>query len=360
MFSSDIRPRDYGGVLGNEKVIDILKSDKQKINTLFWGEAGCGKTTLALIYGGEDCKYIDASVISLSEIKSLRGVVILDEIEALDARAQRALLYNIENGLVTVIGTTNEHPGYFQKGLRSRLRCLNIEYPGDELILERISIILYNYGYEDIDKENLLRIIHQYHDVRKCMDELGNIISGNKINYDIKYNGYNVEELKSALQKSIRGSDVDASCLYASKLMEMQEMDLLIRRLRVIVSEDIGLANPNAVLVVNALLDNANKVGYKEGMFPIMEAVAFMALQPKSNSMHTIIDNLKNIGYISVPDHIKYVHPIGYKYPHDYDNNWVKQNYMPNGLENITIYKPGINKVEKSYYDYWKKVKYND
>ena len=251
---------------------------------------------------------------------------------------------------------TNEHPGYFQQGLRSRLRCLNVVYPGDDLVLERIKVILYNYGY-DIDEKSLLRVINQYHDVRKCMDELGSILSGNKININATYNGYNVEELKSALQKSIRGSDVDASCIYASKLMEMQQMDLLIRRLRVIVSEDIGLANPNAVLIVNALLDNATKVGYKEGMFPIMEAVAYMALQPKSNSIHTIIDNVKDIGHITVPNHIKYVHPIGYKYPHDYTNNWVEQSYMPNEVKDKRVYIPGKNKMEKSYYDYWNNIK---
>lgn len=175
----------------------------------------------------------------------------------------------------------------------------------------------------------------------------------------------------SALQKSIRGSDPDAAVHYLARLIKSGNLQSIIRRLSVIVAEDIGLAHPNALGVVNSGVELALKVGLPEASLILSELVIYLATLPKSNSAYLAISRAmndiesKNIG--DVPKHLKDAHYSGakslgvggYKYPHDYENNYIKQQYMPDNLIDAKYYNPQNNKYENSIKYYWENVKNN-
>jgi putative ATPase len=169
-----------------------------------------------------------------------------------------------------------------------------------------------------------------------------------------------IESLKSAVQKSIRGSDPDAACLYAYELLQNNGLEILCRRLRVIVSEDIGLTDPTSVTIVSGLIDNALNLGMPEARIPVIEAVLYMSLQPKSNSVMQVLSNLSSLDLNKAvpPSNISSEYAHGYIYPHDFPNHYVAQNYMPENLVGTKVYNPDSPGAwESARLSYWNKLK---
>ena len=176
-------------------------------------------------------------------------------------------------------------------------------------------------------------------------------------------------DLLSALQKSIRGSDPDAACHYLARILEGGDLISACRRLMVIACEDVGLAYPQIIPIVKACVDAANMLGLPEARIPLGDAAVLMATSPKSNSAHIAFDkalaDVKKGGFGDFPRHLQNVHADtytqeqeqGYMYPHDYPNHWVRQTYLPTGLQGVTYYEYGPNKLEQAAKAYWDQIK---
>ncbi|GFZ31503.1 hypothetical protein CSC2_20290 [Clostridium zeae] len=186
-------------------------------------------------------------------------------------------------------------------------------------------------------------------------------------NYDMS--GDSHYDILSAFQKSIRGSDADAAVHYLARLVKAGDIQSICRRLMVIASEDIGLAYPNAAMIVKSCVDSANMLGFPEARIPLAQATLVLATAPKSNSVVCAIDaalqDIEQVNIGDIPVHLKDAHysvakalgrGIEYKYPHNYENNYIKQQYLPDNLKSRNYYVPGKNKNEKVIFDYWKKV----
>jgi putative ATPase len=181
--------------------------------------------------------------------------------------------------------------------------------------------------------------------------------------------GDNHYDLLSALQKSIRGSDPDAACHYLARLLEAGQMQSACRRLMVIAAEDVGLAFPQIIPIVNACVDMALKLGMPEARIPLGDAAVLMATSPKSNSGHIALDmaleDVRKGRGLGFPRQLQNVHADtytqerdqGYKYPHDYPGHWVKQQYLPDDIANAKYYEYGPNKLEQAAKQYWDAIK---
>ena len=177
-------------------------------------------------------------------------------------------------------------------------------------------------------------------------------------------------DILSAFQKSIRGSDADAAIHYLARLIKAGDLISICRRLQVIAAEDIGLAYPQASLIVKSLVDSARELGFPEARIPLAEATILLATSPKSNSAYLAIDSalndLENMTIGDIPKYLKDAHYSGackmgrgieYKYPHSYPNHYIQQQYLPNNIKDRTYYEYGDNKFERAIKDYWDRVK---
>jgi len=392
-------------ILGKGKPLYNLIVSKKIPNCILYGPPGTGKTTLANIMANySDRKFykLNATTASVKDIQEItesldsllnyNGVVIyIDELQHFSKKQQQALLEFIENGRVTLIASTTENP-YFAIHKAILSRCNIFQFQSltiEETIegLEKAIKRLINDGIEveyTIDALKYISEISQG-DYRKAYNILELAINSqlNKVkNINIEYieslsqshiradaSGDEYYNFLSALQKSIRGSDADAAVHYLARLIKSGNLQAIIRRISVIAAEDIGLAHPNALTVINSGVELALKVGLPEASLILSELVIYLATLPKSNSAYLAIskamsdlDN-KNIG--DVPKHLKDAHYSGaknlgvggYKYPHDYENNYVSQQYLPDNLEGIKYYNPQNNKYENSIKNYWENVK---
>lgn len=362
-LSETMRPFHYEMVLGNKELVERLKTEKDKKSTILYGNTGCGKSTLARLYL-PSAKVYNGCTISNDEIRCMRREVIIDEIHSMNRSKQQMLGELIETRKCIIVGTTLENP-YFSlhPTVRTRMRMFEVQFPPIEEVVELVNKIMAK-RMKTIDESATRYLCDKYGDLRKIIDTIQLLRDSDKTHItiddlgEIEYTGNNsMESLKSALQKSIRGSDPDASVLYANALLDLGYLEEMCRRLRVIVSEDIGLANPNAIMISNALIENALSLGMPECKFPIIELVIFLAIQPKSGSVHEAINKAKECGVFTVPSHIATVHPKNYKYPHNYPNNYCEQEYMPIELRDKKLYYPGNNKIEQGYKEYWDKIK---
>lgn len=375
------KPSDYNQVIGHSKAKKIL-TNSQPFSVIFKGKAGIGKSTLANIYlqslpmetyraFGAD---LTADLIhNLTAKARIAGPIslLLDEIQYLSKKQQSMFLDEVERGKLLFIATTTEsiqhavHPG-----LASRCRILYLEPPSaDEIKNLLVSTLMVDRKTADI--QVLERIAScSGGDVRKALIELSvlaDAASGQHISAELYEEvgsktiaAVTVEEYKSALQKSIRGSDVDAASVYALALLKIGELEALCRRLLVIVSEDIGLASANAIPLVTSCVNNALMLGLPEARYPILHAIVWLCLQPKSNSLGLLYQRYEqHFGeeLIEPPSHIRYANARGYAYPHAYPSHWVRQQYMPDGFEKINLYEPGENRIEQEYARYWRNVK---
>ena len=366
-------------LLGKDKIIYNLVKNKKLFSMILYGKPGIGKTSIANAIVKElDLNYhfLNATAskkedfeLVINESKLYNDVIlIVDEIHRMNKDKQDLLLPYIENGKIILIGLTTSNPYHrINPAIRSRCQIFELKDLTNEDILKGLKKGTKYLEDIKINKEclnyitnlsngdlryalNLLEIAY-YSSPDKTIDMelLKNINSKPAFFTDKDETGH--YDLLSALQKSIRGSDVDASLHYTARLIEQGDLDSLYRRLSVIAYEDIGLANPGIGPRLDSAINAAERVGLPEARIPLGEIVTEMALSPKSNSTYLAIDEAINDirkGLTGpIPENIR-IDTKTYKYPHNYPNDYVKQNYMPDKLKNKVYYHPKNNKIEQN------------
>lgn len=399
-------------ILGKNKILDRIIKSGHISNMIFYGPPGTGKTTVANIIAkkaGKRFYKLNATNASLKDIQDItkeldtflgmNGVVLyLDEIQNFNKKQQQSLLEYIEDGRITLIASTTENPYfYIFKAILSRSTIFEFKPVGEKDIKKALdrAITLRSKEYNEIcikvtneAKEYLAAYCNG--DVRKALNGLEVALNSTKPNDDkeilidleaakdstqskviaFDMDGDSHYDILSAFQKSIRGSDADGAIHYLARLIKGGDLISICRRLQVIASEDIGLAYPQAAFIVKSLVDSARELGFPEARIPLAEATILLATSPKSNSSYVAIDraldDLENITIDDIPMHLKDAHyggasklgrGIEYKYPHQYENHYVKQQYLPENIKNKVYYEYGDNKIEKTMKEYWSRIK---
>ena len=385
LLANDIRPIKLNDVygqnhlIGEGKILTNLVKNKKLFSMIFYGNPGCGKTSIANALVNElnmPYRMLNAVInkktdfdIVIEEAK-MNGqmILIIDEIHRMNKDKQDILLPYLENGKIIMIGLTTSNPYHsINPAIRSRCQIFEVKSLKPEDIvkilikakdnLEGIQIddncinILSSSSNGDVRSAlNLLEMAYYSSTDHIITEDVLKSINAKPIIY-IDKNDDNYYNSISALQKSIRGSDVDAAVYYLGVLLEAQDLDIIFRRLSVIAYEDIGLANPSIGPKLDAAINAATRVGFPECIIPLSEIVIEMALSPKSNSAYLAIDKAlttirtKNCG--SVPKHI-HTNSKDYLYPHNYKNSWVKQQYLPDNIKNEKFYYPKNNAYENN------------
>ncbi len=373
---SDIKGQDH--LVGKDGIITNLIKNKKMFSIILYGNPGTGKTSIAYAIANElkiDYRVLNATVnnktdidIVIEEARMNNGMLlIMDEIHRLDKGKQDLLLPHIESGLITLIGLTTSNPYYsINPAIRSRVQIFEVKPLKEEdmiKILKNASkdlkdikvnekTLKYISAISNGDARSAINTLEMayYIDKNVTIDLLQRInkkpaIMGDK-------NGNSHYELLSAFQKSIRGSDVNASLYYLGMLLEIGDLDSIFRRMSVIAYEDIGLANPGIGPKVHAAIETVKLLGMPEGRIPLSDVIIEMALSPKSNSGIMAIDKVLsdiNSGKTGeVPKHINSeMNPL-YKYPHNYPKAWVNQQYLPDNIKDSIYYSPNNNAYENN------------
>ncbi|MCI7241916.1 MAG: replication-associated recombination protein A [Bacilli bacterium] len=385
LLAIKLRPNKISDIVGQQhlvgenKIIYNLVKNKKLFSMILYGNPGIGKTSIALAIVNElglKHRVLNAVInnkkdfdVVIEEAKMYNGMVlVLDEIHRMNKDKQDLLLPYLESGLITLIGMTTSNPYHsINPAIRSRCQLFELLPLNEDDIIQALhkvkeKNILPNLIIEDDaikyiarvsgndlrSSYNLLEVsYYSTSDGNVTIDVLKNINGKAKIYFDKNEDGY--YDVISAFQKSIRGSDVNASLHYLARLIEADNLDIILRRLAVIVYEDIGLANPMMGPKVMAAISSAQMLGLPEARIPLAEIVIELALSPKSNSAEMAIDlalneiRSKDVG--SVPKHLHNGNP-DYLYPHNYKNDYVKQQYLPDNIKNSTYYYPKPNKNE--------------
>lgn len=384
ILADKLRPKKLDDIIGQShligegKILTNLVKNKKLFSMIFYGKPGIGKTSIANALVNElnlHYKFLNATInnkadfdTAIMEAKMYGDMVlIIDEIHRMNKDKQDLLLPYIENGTIILIGLTTSNPYHkINPAIRSRCQIFELHELDSKDIKEGLKKALKNFEDIKVDDDtleyianlssgdmrfalNLLEVSYYSGDKTITIETVKKINSKPVFFHDKDGDGH--YDVISALQKSIRGSDVDASLHYLARLIEAEDLDIIYRRLSVIAYEDIGLANPGIGPRVMAAISAAELVGLPEARIPLGEIVIEMALSPKSNSSHLALDaalndiHKGNTG--NVPDNIK-TSSTTYLYPHDYPNDWVKQNYMPKNLIGKKYYIPKNNKVEEN------------
>lgn len=418
-LADQIRPHTLDDVVGQHQLIApgkplrrIIESGKIP-NMIFYGPSGVGKTTVARIIADSTSMTLhklngtSASTADIRDVvaevgtfSGMNGILLyLDEIQYFNKKQQQLLLEYMENGQITLIASTTENP-YFAvyNALISRSTVFEFKpVPSEEL--ERAVARGFRCMEEQLSEEiHLADGVCSWiargcgGDVRKAMntvelivlsgehDENGIVIS-NELAQELtqrsnmRYDRDNDQhyDLLSALQKSIRGSDENAALHYAARLLAANDLLSICRRLLVISAEDIGLAYPQAIVITKACVDSALQLGMPEARIPIAEAVVLLATAPKSNSAYEAINaamaDVEEYGAPDFPRHLQNKHFDGaeasmrgqhYRYPHDYPNHYVKQQYLPDILKDKVYYTFGDNRQEQAAAAYREKIRRED
>lgn len=384
ILADKLRPKKLDDIIGQShligegKILTNLVKNKKLFSMIFYGKPGIGKTSIANALVNElelHYKFLNATINNKADFDTAiieakmygEMVLIIDEIHRMNKDKQDLLLPYIENGTIILIGLTTSNPYHkINPAIRSRCQIFELHELDSKDIKEGLKKALKNFEDIKVDDDTLEYIANlSSGDMRFALnllevsyysgDKVITIETVKKINskpvffHDKDGDGH--YDVISALQKSIRGSDVDASLHYLARLIEAEDLDIIYRRLSVIAYEDIGLANPGIGPRVMAAISAAELVGLPEARIPLGEIVVEMALSPKSNSSHLALDAALNDIHKgstgNVPDNIK-TSSTTYLYPHDYPNDWVKQNYMPKNLIGKKYYIPKNNKVEEN------------
>mgnify|MGYP000170004488 FL=1 len=411
-----LRPKNLEEFVGQDHIIGqgkflsrLIKSDRVN-SLLFYGPPGVGKTTLAKIIANLTNKnFVELSAVT-SNIKELREVlnkaqddfkfsnietiVFIDEIHRFNKTQQDALLPYVERGIIILIGATTENP-YFEvnKALLSRLQILNLKAlenkDMNKLIDRAISDKIKGFGNLKINlseqaREFLIRnssgdgrfLLNSLeiavlstdkvdNEVNLTLDVLENSMQRKKLLYD---NGGNEHyDTISAFIKSLRGTDPDAALYYLAKMLESgEDIKFIARRMIIFASEDVGNANPMAMVVASACFQNINAIGMPEARIILGQCATYLASSVKSNAayrgINEAISDIKEEGKSTIPIYLRDKNnPANkshekYLYPHDYENSYVKQDYLPYELKDKKYYKPKNIGYEKEIIDYFKKI----
>ena len=380
-------------LIGEGKILTNLVKNKRVFSMILYGKPGIGKTSIANAIAndlGERYRFLNATIntkkdldIVIEEAKMYDGMIlIMDEIHRLNKDKQDILLPQLESGLITLIGMTTSNPYHaINPAIRSRCQLFELKELETEDIIEGLKRAIKHpdlKGIEIDDKSieliaklsgndlryayNLLEVAFYSTDDKKITEEKIRKINNKPVFFSDK-NGEGHCDVLSGLQKSIRGSDVDAALHYLARLTIEGDLDSIYRRLSVIAYEDIALANPAIGPRLDAAINAAERVGLPEARIPLGTIVVEMALSPKSNTAHIAFDEAikdieeGNVG--TIPAHIKTNSPL-YKYPHDYNGAYVVQQYLPDKLKNKKYYHPkdiGYEKNIKEIYERLEKLK---
>ncbi len=407
-----VRPRDLSEVagqkhiLGEGKILRRIIESGETPNLIFYGPSGVGKTTVARIIAekcGKKLCYLNATTAGTADIKDVvskigtidaqNGILLyLDEIQYFNKKQQQILLSYIENGDITLIASTTENPYFYvYNAILSRSTVFEFKTLSAEDIAEVLSralVILSEEQQKNVGaKQDVLLKLSRAAagDVRRSLnmlelcfmltegDEIEDsvaeqILAGNSVRYDRE--GDEHYDIVSAYQKSMRGSDPQAAIYYLARLLAAGDLPSACRRLLVCANEDVGLAYPQIIPIVQAAVDTALYVGLPEARIPLANAVILVATSPKSNAAYNAInmamsDVEKGIGG-DIPRQLQnkhfdgsddLVHGQNYLYPHDYPMHYVNQQYLPDNIKNRVYYKFGDNKNEQKFKEYWDKIK---
>ena len=414
-LADEIRPQTLDQVVGQSHILGqdgllrrIIESGNIP-NLIFYGPSGVGKTTVANIIAKQTNRplhRLNATTASISDIKDImaeigtlmapEGVLLyLDEIQYFNKKQQQSLLEFMENGKITLIASTTENP-YFAVFNAVLSRSTIFEFKQitaqDALpAVERgISIMEERLGArvkcEDGVKEHIAASCGG--DIRKAMNAIELLLTAAKreqgkllvsledaklvsqqsaMRYDREGDAH--FDIASALMKSLRGSDPDAALHYLARLLEAGDMPTAIRRILCSASEDVGMAYPQAALIVKACVDSALQLGLPEARLPLAQAVVLLATAPKSNSVYeglaAAMADIRAGRTGEIPRELQNVHADsagmereqGYQYPHDFPGHWVKQQYLPDAIKDRQYYKYGDNKTEQAAKRYWDEIK---
>ena len=403
-----LRPRTLDEYIGQQHLVgknavlrNMLESGRVS-SFILWGPPGVGKTTLALIVANQlKVPFYTLSAVS-SGVKDVREVLdkakhsgffnsrspilFIDEIHRFSKNQQDSLLAAVEQGVVTLIGATTENPSFeVIRPLLSRCQLYVLKSLEKDDLLQ----LLHRALTEDVElkqrniavKEHEALLRYSGGDARKLLNILDLVVGSfaegdieitndlvtsclqqNPLAYD--KGGEMHYDISSAFIKSIRGSDPDAALYWLARMIEGgEDPKFIARRLVISAAEDIGLANPNALLLANAAFDAVNKIGWPEGRIPLAEATVYLATSPKSNSAYLAIDQalqlVRNTGNQPVPLHLRNAptklmadlgYHDGYRYAHDYPGNFVQQQYMPDALASKRIWHAQHSPAEEKSY----------
>ena len=384
LLSNTLRPKSLSDVIGQRhligdgKILSNMVKNKKIFSFILYGKPGIGKTSIANAIVSElgvPHRFLNATInnkkdfdIVIEEAK-MHGemIVVLDEIHRMNKDKQDLLLPYIESGLLILIGLTTSNPYHkINPAIRSRVQIFELHELSLEDIVFGLKRACVRLDGIQIDEEairyiakvssgdfrsalNLLEVSYSSSNEDKKVDlELIQQINSKPVFFHDKNEDGHYDVL-SAFQKSIRGSDVDAALHYLGRLLEAGDLDSIYRRMSVIAYEDIGLANPSIGPKVMAAIHASELVGLPEAVIPLGVVVTEMALSPKSNSaylaIHAALNDIRSGNTGNVPNHIK-TSSTTYKYPHDYKNDWVYQEYLPQNLKGKKYYQKKQNKYE--------------
>lgn len=406
-LAEKVRPLTFDDMVGQAHlcgkngILRRIAAGGKLPSMIFFGPPGCGKTTAAGILAnasGMQMHRLNATTASLSDIRDVtketegllgqNGILLyLDEIQYFNKKQQQSLLEYLEDGRITLIASTTENPYYYiYDALLSRCSVFEFRHVTAADILTRLQKVAAERYPQLTFADGVLAKLADASggDVRRGLtllevaSRLGEETDGGKtVSMDavdaLVPEGYlsNFDrdgdvhyDLLSCLQKSIRGSDPDAAVFYLAKLLEGGDLISPCRRLMVIASEDIGPAYPMAAVIVRACVESARELGLPEARLPLANAAVILATAPKSNSAHDAInaaieDIHKGLGS-DIPTHLRSPQFKGYKYPHDYPDHYVKQDYLPADLRGKRYYTFGENKTEQAARAYWQRIKGED
>ncbi len=411
-----IRPTELDDVVGQKHLLGEGKALRRLIETgdipnlIFYGPSGVGKTTVASIIASKtkrSLRRLNGTTASTQDIKDIvneldtfsapNGILLyLDEIQYFNKRQQQSLLEYIENGKITLIASTTENPYfYIYPAILSRSTVFEFKSVEPDEVIPAIkrgfNILADEYQVKlDIEEDVFKRIASGCGgDVRKSLNSVENCffatptVDGEKnittslakefvqksaVRYDRDSDEH--YDIISAYQKSMRGSDPDAALHYLARLLQSGDLPSACRRLVVCACEDVGLAYPQIIPIVKSAVDIAMMVGLPEARIPLADAVILVATAPKSNSGEAAIDkamaDVQSGNYGPIPRQLQNKHFDGedaeekgqfYVYPHDYENHWVYQQYLPDRIKNKKYYEFGPNKNEQAFKSYWDRVK---